>query len=493
MRHVAKRALTAGRGAQLLAACWLPLALALSAGAGAEAVQFDLKGPLGVATAEYIIDGINEANAAEADIIVIRTDTPGGLVDPTRDIIQAILGSEVPVATFVAPGGARAASAGTYILLASHIAAMAPTTSIGAATPVSLSGDDAGGDGGFGPPPETDNSDNSNESADSDDAGNAGENDADTEAREPAPAGTAMNRKVLNDAVAYIRSLADRYDRNADWAESAVRDAATLTDSEALEQNVIDVVADNVDDLLQKIDGREVTVAGQAVTLATGGLAVRVVEPDWRLKFLGAIANPQVALLLLLVGIYGLLFEGYNPGALVPGIVGVVCLLLAAYALQVLPVNYVGLALILVGILLIVAEAFVPSFGALGLGGIVAFIVGGIIMFDSGIPGFGISKIFVVVFGLLSGLALLWLASYLVKLRKRGAVSGTEGMVGRNARAMDSFTGVGHVWMDGEMWQAHSVHPIAKDQDVEVLEVDGLTLIVRPLVTTSTSAAAPQT
>ena len=453
-----------------------------------KAVRLDLVGPLGVATAEYIITGIEDAQAENAGLVIIRMDTPGGLVEPMRDIVQAILNSDVPVATYVSPGGARADSAGTYILLASHIAAMAPTTHLGAATPVSLTGDESDAPRefpGFGAPPEQDSDSDDDESAP--DSEEAKDDAVEPAARDP---GSAMGRKVLNDAVAYIRGLAERHGRNADWAERAVRDAATLTASEALEENVIDLMASSEAELLREIDGREVNVNDEPFVLQTADLTVEAVEPNWRIKFLSTIANPQIALLLLLVGVYGLLFEGYNPGAIVPGVVGVVCLLMAAYALQVIPVNYAGLALIIVGVILIIAEAFVPSFGALGIGGIAAFIFGSIIMFDSGIPGFGVSVTFVVSFGVISGLALMWLVSYLVRLRRRGAVSGRDSIIGGIGTAMESFTGEGRIWLESEAWHAHSTSPIQKDQDVEIIGMDGLTLIVKPVKET---AAAPQT
>ncbi len=469
----------------------MALLLVLFAGTGAaqeKAVKLDLVGPLGVARAEYLITGIADAAAEDAALVIIRMDTPGGLVEPMRDIVQAILNSEVPVATYVSPGGARADSAGTYILLASHIAAMAPTTHLGAATPVSLTGGESDPPQrfpGFGAPepPESDESDAEAQGESADDQ----ERPAEPAAPEP---GSAMGRKVLNDAVAYIRSLAERHGRNADWAERAVRDAATLTAAEALEQNVIDVIATSETNLLQEIDGREVNLNDETFVLQTANLEIVPVEPSWRIKFLSTIANPQIALLLLLVGVYGLLFEGYNPGAIVPGVVGVVCLLMAAYALQVIPVNYAGLALIIVGVILIIAEAFVPSFGALGLGGIAAFIFGSIIMFDSGIPGFGVSVTFVVSFAVISGLALMWLVSYLVRLRRRGAVSGRDSIVGGIGTAMEDFTGEGRIWLESEAWHAHSTTPVQKDQDVEVIGMDGLILIVKPVKET---AAAPQT
>jgi membrane-bound serine protease (ClpP class) len=419
------------------------------------AVVLDLEGAIGVATAEYIINGIEDAEARDAALVLIRMDTPGGLVNSMRDIVSAILGADVPVVTYVSPAGARADSAGTYILLASHVAAMAPTTHLGAATPVGLGGEDVGDD----------------------DKPRPGQ---DEEAGDAAPSGSAMERKVMNDAISYIRGLAEAHGRNADWAEKAVTEAATLTASEALEMNVIEVIAANESELLQQINGRELTVNHQSVTLDTSALVIENIEPDWRIKFLSTIANPEILLILIMLGVYGLWFEGTNPGAILPGVVGVICLLLAAYALQVLPVNYAGLALIVVGIALIAAEAFVPSFGALGFGGIVAFIFGAIMMFDSGIPGYGISISFVVGFAVVAGLLLLWMVSYLVKLRRRGAVTGRESMLGSTGIAMESFAGAGRVWLEGAQWAAVSKIQIEKDQRVVVTAIDGLTLEVEP-------------
>ncbi len=429
--------------------------------------ELDLEGALGVATAEYIINGIDTANESNANAVIIRMDTPGGLMEPMRDIVQAILASNVPVITYVSPGGARADSAGTFILLASHVAAMAPTTHMGAATPVSLTGD------GFG-------REEPEEESTQDDAEENGEDDAAAEDDSQAP-GTAMERKVLNDAISYIRGLAEAHGRNAEWAEEAVRSAATLTATEALEQNVIDLIADDRDELLAAIHGREVQVNNDAFTVDTEGVVIEQLEPNWRLKILNTIASPEIAILLLMVGLYGLLFEGYNPGAIIPGVAGVICLLLAAYALQVLPVNYAGLALIIVGLVLIIAEAFVPSFGALGLGGIVAFVFGSIMMFDSGIPGFGISITFVVGMALVAGAFLFWLVSFLLKLRRRGAVSGAESIVGGIGTAMESFTGDGHIWLESESWAARSAVSVEKDQKVRVLAMKGLILEVEPV------------
>ena len=440
----------------------------VAARADANVVVLNIKGAIGVATAEYILSGIEHAEASNADLIIIEMDTPGGLMAPMRDIVQAVLGSSVPVATYVSPAGARADSAGTYILLASHIAAMTPTTHLGAATPVSLGGDDA--------TPEE-----------------PSDEESDDDAETAPPSGSAMERKVLNDAVAYIRSLAERYDRNAEWAEKAVREAATLTAREALEQNVVDFIAENRAELLSLIDGLELKVNSEVVTLATNNVVIEEYEPNWRIKILSVIANPEIVLLLGLIGLYGLMYEGWNPGAIVPGVVGVICLLLAAYALQVLPVNYAGLALIIVGLALMTAEAFAPSFGALGLGGIVAFVFGAIMMFDSGIPGFGISVTFVVAVAAVFALLFIWLMSYLLKLRKRGAVSGKDSIIGGIGTAMQSFSGDGKVWLEGEAWAARSSVAIEKDQLVVVRAMDGLILKVEPVLESNADDAELQT
>ena len=437
---------------------------AAEAHAEGKVIVLEIKGGIGVATADYVISGIEHAEEAGAELVIIDMDTPGGLMAPMRDIIQAILGSSVPVASYVTPDGARADSAGTYILLASHVAAMAPTTHLGAATPVSLTGDDA---------------------TPSEPADEADDQDADEENEaEPEPQsqpGTSMERKVLNDAVAYIRSLAERHGRNADWAERAVRDAATLTAKDALEENVIEFIAADHTELLQLVDGLELEVGSDSVTLATSSVIIEEYEPNWRIKILSAIANPEIVLLLGLIGLYGLMYEGWNPGAIVPGVVGVICLLLAAYALQVLPVNYAGLALIIVGLALMTAEAFAPSFGALGLGGIAAFVFGSIMMFDSGIPGFGISLTFVIAIAIVTALFIIWLVSFVLKLRRRGAVSGRGSIIGGVGTAMADFSGNGRIWLEGEEWAARSRVKITKDQEVVVTDLVGLVLEVEPL------------
>lgn len=459
------------------------LVISSNARAAGTAVVLDLEGALGVATAEYIIGGIEQAEEEGANIVIIRMDTPGGLVSPMRDIVQSILGSAVPVVTYVSPGGARADSAGTYILLASHIAAMAPTTHLGAATPVSLTGEDLSPGEDENTDPAT--NDDAVEDGAEEDPGKA------TDEEERAPS-TAMERKVLNDSISYIRGLAEAHGRNADWAEDAVRHAATLTATEALEMNVIDLIADDRDELLDAINGREVQLNNKAFTIDAESLVIKTIEPSWRLKILNTIASPEIAILLLMVGLYGLMFEGYNPGAILPGVAGVISLLLAAYALQVMPVNYAGLALIIVGLALITAEAFVPSFGALGLGGLVALIFGSIMMFDSGIPGFGISYTFVTTLALVTGGLLLWLVTYILKFRRRGAVSGRESILRGTGIAMEAFDGDGHVWLESESWAARSKVPISKDQQVSIKRMDGLVLDVEPIESARPTDAQPE-
>jgi membrane-bound serine protease (ClpP class) len=330
---------------RVVSALLLVLITYVASAADNTVVVLEIDGGIGVATADYLEHGIQHAAEQNAELIIIDMDTPGGLMGPTRDIIQAILGSPVPVATFVTPAGARADSAGTYILLASHIAAMAPTTHLGAATPVSLSGDQVT------PDPVEDSAD---EAENGKGSGDTDEDSAadDVETGPTTDPGTAMERKVLNDAVAYIRGLAERHGRNADWAEDAVRDAATLTADEALEMNVIEFIADDHPDLLAQVNGHEIEIDSEPVALATENATIENFEPNWRIRILSAIANPEIVLLLGIIGLYGLMYEGWNPGAIVPGVVGVICLLLAAYALQVLPVNYAGLALIIVGLAL---------------------------------------------------------------------------------------------------------------------------------------------
>ena len=333
-----------------------PAALAQGPPAAGIAVVLDIDGAIGPATAEYVHAGLAEAARRKARVVVLRLDTPGGLSSSMREIIHDILGSPVPVIAYVAPSGARAASAGTYILYASHLAAMAPSTHLGAATPVALGG------GLFGSDKKDDKKD----------------------------AKSAEEAKAVNDAIAYIRSLAQLRGRNAEWAEKAVREAATLTNSEAKEQRVIELTADSLTDLLQQADGRNVRLGSRELTLATRGLKTETVARDWRSKLLATITNPNIAYLLLLAGIYGILFEFFSPGAVLPGVIGGISLLIAAYALNLLPINYAGVGLLLLGVAMMVGEAFAPS-GALAVGGVVAFAVGSLFLFSGDAPGFELS------------------------------------------------------------------------------------------------------
>ena len=452
-----------------------------SAGPGTATV-LEINGAIGPATSRYVVHGLEAAQAKGAPLVVLQLDTPGGLDTSMRDIIRAILASRIPVVSYVSPSGARAASAGTYILYASHVAAMAPATNLGAATPVSIGGespatpestkpaDDSGKtSGGNGK-----STDGSGKSSDANDKASAPHQDVPQLA-------TAMERKVVNDAVAYIRGLAELRGRNADWAESAVRGAASLSANAALQQKVIDVVARDLPDLLAQIDGREVRVGQQTVKLATRGLTVAWERPDWRTQLLSVITNPTIAYGLMLIGIYGLLLEGYNPGAVLPGVVGVISLLLALFAFQILSVNYAGLALVAVGIGLIVAEFFLPTFGSLGLGGLIAFVVGSLILFDTDVPGMNIGLPLIAAVATVGGLVVLGIAWMAARSRGHRVVTGAQGMLGENAEVVDDFTDKGRVRFGGELWNARSSLPLRAGQPVKIARVEGLTVWVEPL------------
>lgn len=451
---------------------------------------------ISVATAEFFITSLTTAQERNARILVLELDTPGGLMVAMEDMIKAILASDVPVAVYVTPNGAKAASAGTYILYASHVAAMDRTTTLGAATPVSM-GQTGGAAASVGATlldsheapaddePSSGDSDETGAPQDEAQEGEGGEDDDSSEDGEESPGRTAeeidaeaMKRKVVNDAVARIRSLANLRGRNADWAEQAVREGVTLESEEAVEMNVADFIANDLTELLEKADGREVDINGEKVRLQTAGAEVERLEPDWRTRFLSILTNPNVAYLLLIVGLYGLLLEGYNPGTWIPGVIGVICLLLAAYALSILPVNYAGLALMALGVGLIVAESITPSFGVLGFGGVVAFVVGSIILFDTGIPGFEAPLRVIGGVGLAAGLLMFGLVVVLARSRRRPVVSGRESLVGRRAVVLEDFDGAGPVLVQGERWHAASPSPVKKGQELYVQSVDGLRLEV---------------
>lgn len=411
---------------------------------------------IGPATSDYIQSGIESAAAAGASLVLLELDTPGGLDTSMREIIQAILVSPVPVATYVYPAGARAASAGTYILYASHVAAMTPATNLGAATPVAI--------GGGSPLPMPGSSD----------PGDTGDDAADQAAPEP---GSTSDRKAINDAVAYIRSLAERRGRNADWAERAVRQSESLSAEAALAAGVIDLIAADRTELISRLNGR--VIDGRRLTLANATIVP--VQPDWRNRLLAVISNPTIAYMLLLLGIYGLIFEGYNPGAIVPGVVGAVSLLLALFALQILPVNFAGVALIVLGLILMLAEFFVPSFGALGIGGTAAFVFGSLILFDRNIPGFEVARSLIASLALASSLLLMATVWFALRARNQQVVSGVEQMSGMLAEALEDFDREGAVWVHGERWRARTSTPVARGQAVKVTQVEGLLLNVEPL------------
>ena len=436
----------------------LLLALApLSSGASADrrALVLEVDGAIGPAIADYVANGIAEAKPADTGLVILRMNTPGGLDGSMRKIIRAILSSPVPVATFVAPGGARAASAGTYIAYASAIAAMAPGTNIGAATPIQL-----GGGGLFG----------------------GGEKKPDKSGKQPAGTSTAdtESRKIINDATAYIRSLAELHKRNVDWAEKAVRSAESISSSEALKLNVIDVVADNVPDLLRKIDGRTVIADGKPVVLHTAGLKVVSVARGWRTDFLAVITDPNVAFILMLVGIYGLVFEFASPGTMVPGTIGGISLLLALYALNLLPINYAGGALVLVAIGLMIAEIHIGAFGVIGIAGVIAFGIGSFMMFNSGVPGFQLSIAVVLTAMAITAVLFLLVLLLLLRSRKAPIVTGTEALLAAEGEALGWQAEEGRVRVQGEIWRARAAAPIAPGTRIKVIDRDGLVLFVEP-------------
>lgn len=442
--------------------------------AAGTATVLEIHGPLGPATSRYVVHGIEAAKRDGSRLVVLELDTPGGLDSAMRDIIQAILASPVPVVGYVSPPGARAASAGTYILYATHVAAMAPATNLGAATPVSIGGEPEpappSAPGPAGNPQHERKNDRS--------AGEAPAGGAET----PGVPRTTMERKVVNDAVAYIRGLAELRGRNADWAEQAVRGAASLSSSAALERKVIDVIARDLPDLLARIDGREVRIDERTVKLATRELTVRRMQPDWRTQLLAVITNPTVAYGLMVIGIWGLLLEGYNPGAVLPGVAGSICLLIALFAFQILSVNYAGLALVVVGTGMIISEFFFPTYGSLGIGGLIAFIVGSLILFDTDVPGLSVGRPIIGAFATVGGLMILGIVYLATRSMRRPVATGTQGMVGDTAEVVSDFNGRGRVRYGGELWNARSGAALRAGESARIVKVEGLTLWVEPYV-----------
>ncbi|MBH8579483.1 NfeD family protein [Bisbaumannia pacifica] len=467
----------------ILSLCCLALGSVLAWHAQAQQAErsawvLTIDGAIGPASNDYFQRGLRLAAEANAELVVVKLNTPGGLDASMREMISAMLSSPVPVAFYVSPGGSRAASAGTYLLYASHVAAMAPATHLGSATPVQLGG---GGLPGMDDEPDAP-AEEASDDAVADEAAEAtsqGADEAPAPESEPRRGETAMERKVLEDAVAYIRGLAERHGRNADWAEAAVREAVTLTSNEALERNVIDVLASDLADLLAQIDDREVVMESGTRVLDTTNLVIETYDPDWRTELLAVITNPNVAYFLMIIGFYGLIFELSNPGSLIPGTIGVICLLLALFAFQVLPVNYAGLALILVGLGLIVGEAFMPSFGILGIGGVVAFVIGSVILMDA--EHLSISLPMIGSVAGLAGLLMLWVMTRFVGLRRAPVRTGQEELLHEQAIAQEDFEGEGHVRLHGERWRAVSAAPVRRGQHLRVVRVDGLTVEVAPL------------
>ncbi|WP_372424602.1 NfeD family protein [Salinarimonas chemoclinalis] len=396
----------------------------------------DVDGPIGPATTLLVENALAQAAQAPGGMLVLRMDTPGGLDAATRDIVAAILAAPVPVATFVGPAGARAASAGTYILYASHVAAMAQSTTLGAATPVGLGGGDVG---------------------------------------------DASARKAINDSAAYIRGLAELRGRDAAFAEAAVREAATLTAADAVQDGVVEILANDVRAMLREASGLVVRLGEADVRLETGGAAIVSHEPGFLVEALALITDPNIAYILLLIGIYGIIFEFANPGVIFSGVVGAISLLLGLFALNFLPIDVMGVLLIALGIALMVAEVFVPSFGALGIGGAVAFGFGSFILFDTDVPGYSLSPAVAVAATLATVLLLTIVLAAAVRALRRRPATGDEALVDERARVLHWEAFAGEVEIHGERWHAIADEPLAQGEPVRILSRDGLTLTVSRL------------
>ncbi|WP_175887738.1 NfeD family protein [Burkholderia contaminans] len=455
-------------------------------------IVIPVNGAIGPASADFIVRSLDRAAREHAPLAILQLDTPGGLDTSMRQIIKAILGSPVPVAAFVAPGGARAASAGTYIVYASHFAAMAPGTNLGAASPVQFGIGGAVPPGGNPAAPRAP----AGTSGTSGTSGASGASDAAaTAAALPTDTQSTEIRKAMQDASAYIRGLAQLRGRNAEWAERAVREAVSLSANEARAQRVVDLIAQDPADLARQLDGHTVTTTAGTVRLATAHAPLVVVEPDWRSRFLAIIADPNVALILLTIGIYGLFFEFANPGFVLPGVAGTICLLVGLFAMQLLPISYAGLGLVLLGLGCLVAEAFLPTFGVLGFGGIVSFTIGALMLIDTEVPGYGIPWPVIASLALGGGLLVAGVSSVALRARRRPVVTGAEAMVGSIGEVLDDGlladqphgtagaapSAVGWARVRGERWRVASSAPLAAGCRVRVTGRHGLLLTVAPL------------
>jgi membrane-bound serine protease (ClpP class) len=449
----------------IIRALFLGLFLIVCAGrvaASAPVVVLNVDGAISPGTADYVVRGLKAAAEESAQLVVLKMDTPGGLDTAMRLIIKQIIASPVPVAAFVAPDGARAASAGTYILYASHIAAMAPATNLGAATPVMI------GIGGLSEPSDQPPKDSKNGGV------------SPTSGVTAAP-NTAMERKQVNDAAAYIRSLAQMRGRNVEWAELAVRQAVSLTADEALKLKVIDVIAPDVPDLLRQLDGHKVNILAIEHTLNLTGARIVTLDPDWRSRVLSVIANPSIAYFLMLAGVFGLFIEFSNPGFILPGVAGAISLLLALFAFQLLPINYVGLGLIILGLIFMTGEIFMPSYGVLGIGGVISFVIGSVMLIDTNIPGYGIPWAVIVPVAFASALFIFFVVGMALKARGRPVVSGPEELIGGVGEVLEDFDGKdGLARVHGETWRVRSKQPLARGQRIRVVRIDGLIFDVEP-------------
>jgi membrane-bound serine protease (ClpP class) len=385
--------------------------------------------------AEYINKSIDLASKANAEAVIIQLDTPGGLVDSMREIVKKMMSADVPVVVYVGPSGARAASAGVFITMAANIAAMAPTTHIGAAHPVTMEG----------------------------------------------KMDKTMESKVVNDLAAMARSIAEKRGKNAKWAEEAVRKSVSITETEALKSKVIDYISPDIPTLLKDMNGRTVDLIVGKRTLRTEGAEIVEIKMGFRFKFLNTISNPNIAYILMILGFYGLYFELSNPGAVFPGVAGAICLILAFYALQTLPINYAGLMLILLGVGLFIAEAFITSHGVLGVGGTIAMAIGSVMLIESTSPYLRISWTVIAPVVALSALLFIITVSLAVRVHREKADTGKEGMIGLTGEARTDVHASGQVFVRGEYWTAWSDAPIQKGDRVKVEAVEGLKLKIKKI------------